>query len=86
MDRNRLFFRTISTYSTSVSTYPSTVATAAPRAPHPSTLIMMGSRMMFSTDPAMVPTTDSTAIPSLRSRLEWIKVRMHTGAPAESTV
>ena len=41
---------------------------------------------MLSSDPATVPVIDSVDMPSLRIRLEWMKLRITSGAPATITV
>ena len=63
-----------------------TVAMAAPLAPMARPEIRIGSRMMLTTAPPMVPIMDSLDRPSDRSRLEWIKEAMTTGEPMANQV
>ena len=41
----------------------------------------IGSSMILTTDPSMVPVMEAVAKPSVRSRLEGVKDRMIKGAP-----
>jgi hypothetical protein len=62
------------------------VAMAAPLAPQPTVVMRMGSRMILMTVPPMLPIMDWVAMPSQRTRLEWIKFSTVAGAPMASTV